>query len=50
MKKLFERMFIRPNYENSIERWAQVEYGKDWEWAYQFMLKQGKPPIRGVNF
>lgn len=32
-----------------LMKWAQVEYGKDWEFAYNHMLLKGKPPItKGV--
>jgi len=51
MKTLLKKLIYRKNkYNTSIERWAQVEYGKDWRWAYQFILDKGKPPVKGVNY
>jgi len=28
----------RKQYRADLQRWAQVEYSKEWQWAYQFML------------
>ena len=45
--RLFED---KQSYDNSIKRWAQIEYGRDWVWAYNFILNEGKPPVKGVNY
>ena len=40
----------RSNYNKQIEEWARTEYGSDWRWAYNHMIKTGKPPIKGINY
>ena len=50
MKKLFKKLFTQPSYEQSIKRWAQIEYGTDWYWAYQYLLATGKAPKKGIHY
>ena len=53
-EKLFAglRMVLgsRLNYEKQIEEWARTEYGTDWHFAYNQIIKTGKPPIKGINY
>lgn len=51
-EKLFDclRVVFGSHKENKeLLRWAQTEYGKDWQYAYT-LLQQGKTPIRGVDY
>ena len=34
--------------EKELMRLARVEYGRDWEWAYN-QLVEGKTPLKGVT-
>lgn len=37
------------SWERDMLTWAKTEYGKDWQYAYQYMLSNnGKPPTIGV--
>ena len=43
--------WISPNRGDSeLQRWAKVEYGKDWEFAYRFIKHNpGIVPKKGVH-
>ena len=40
----------RSDYNKQIEEWARTEYGTDWHFAYDQIIKTGKPPIKGINY
>lgn len=53
-EKLFASLRVvfgshRQPYDQQMKCWAQTEYGKDWEWAYQHLMSTGKAPIKGIN-
>lgn len=50
MKNFIRNIVYKHQYENSIKRWAQVEYGTDWYWAYQHLLSTGRAPKKGVHY
>tara|TARA_B100001057_G_scaffold91922_1_gene88188 strand:- start:423 stop:599 length:177 start_codon:yes stop_codon:yes gene_type:complete len=38
------------NGDSELKRWAKVEYGKDWEFAYRFIKHNpGIVPKKGVH-
>lgn len=41
-------MFTTPKTKYSADMllWAKIEYGRDWQFAYQCMLETGMPPSR----
>ena len=43
--KLFS---FESNLEKDLMRLARIEYGRDWEWAYN-QLVEGKTPLKGVT-
>ena len=37
------------HYKQELKSWARNEYGKDWVFAYNYMLEHdGKPPHAGI--
>lgn len=50
MLSIFKSLFTAKTSEADLVRWAQTEYGKDWQSAYMQMKKNpGKiPSVRGV--
>lgn len=50
MLSIFKNLFTAKTSEADLIRWAQTEYGKDWQNAYLQMKKNpGKiPSVRGV--
>jgi hypothetical protein len=50
MLSIFKSLFKAKSSEADLVRWAQTEYGKDWQSAYMQMKKNpGKiPSVRGV--
>ena len=45
------RLFVKQTSDSDLIRWAQTEYGRDWQSAYFQMKKNpGKiPTLRGVT-
>jgi len=45
------RLFVKQTSDSDLKRWAQTEYGNDWQVAYQQMkTNPGKiPTLRGVT-
>ena len=44
-------LFVKKTSDSDLKRWAQTEYGNDWQAAYQQMkTNPGKiPTLRGVT-
>ena len=42
---------LTDSYRNQLRTWAQNEYKKDWQFAYQYMINNhGRPPsLRELN-
>jgi hypothetical protein len=40
----------RPDFNRQIEQWARTEYGTDWHFAYDQIIKTGNPPIKGIDY
>ena len=39
-----------PEWDRDMLIWAKTEYGKDWQYAYQYMINNnGKSPTLGVT-
>ena len=46
---LFAKLFcVETPLEKDLMRLARVEYGRDWQWAYEQLI-EGKTPLRGVT-
>lgn len=39
-------IFKWPRHQEELRRWAEVEYKKDANWAYNHMMEYGIPPRR----
>lgn len=52
-EKLFDGLMAvfgsQPDHDKQIEQYARMEYGKDWHFAYNQIMKTGKPPIIGIK-
>jgi len=51
MKNLINllRKFNNRSGDADLLRWAQTEYGNDWQYAYRQMKQTGKAPLIGVK-
>jgi len=45
--KTLKSVWTRKETTEAVEKWAKVEYGNDWLYAYDHMITTGKIPIRG---
>jgi len=52
LNKLKELMSLSTyTYKDDLKTWAQLEYGKDWRFAYNFLVdNNGKPPRKGEHY
>lgn len=48
LKSLFTGLFTTNGYtrsqRESLERWAEIEFGKEADYAISYLLKHGTPP------
>tara|TARA_B100002019_G_C20898356_1_gene416886 strand:- start:100 stop:276 length:177 start_codon:yes stop_codon:yes gene_type:complete len=48
--KVLRRLFgSKTSKENDYRTWAKTEYGKDWRYAYEYMIAHNKAPKSNPN-